>query len=224
MCTGVLPAGFEDVTFICDGTKDLSKRTRIYADQEKDYSYNKGHGKSHLLFTDLFGKPLYMEAGIQGNENDRGAYLLTQIYQHPDNYMLPNHNGLIDGVFQGPLHCKTDTMGILPANGNLLARQRTPAALNNLKKWNRKQRRLRVVVEQTFGIIKQWALVGNVVYRGDVELQGINFLLCTQLTAWLMEKRDRYPRGRKWVSDEEEDWERQMEEWLEVDPLCPGLY
>eukprot|EP00966_Prymnesium_polylepis_P331192 7386763-Prymnesium_polylepis.2 len=53
---GVLPAGFEENTFICDGTKDLSKRSRIYEEQEKDYSRNKGHGKSHLLFCDLFGK------------------------------------------------------------------------------------------------------------------------------------------------------------------------
>ena len=54
--SGVLPPGFEDVVFCCDGTKDLGKRARIYEDQERDYSRNKGHGKSHLLFTDLFGK------------------------------------------------------------------------------------------------------------------------------------------------------------------------
>ena len=53
---GVLPPGFEDVVFCCDGTKDLGKRARIYEEQERDYSRNKGHGKSHLLFTDLFGK------------------------------------------------------------------------------------------------------------------------------------------------------------------------
>ena len=53
---GVLPPGFENSVFICDGTKDLGKRSRIYEEQERDYSKNKGHGKSHLLFTDLFGK------------------------------------------------------------------------------------------------------------------------------------------------------------------------
>mmetsp|Transcript_14611 Transcript_14611/g.37083 ORF Transcript_14611/g.37083 Transcript_14611/m.37083 type:complete len:153 (+) Transcript_14611:770-1228(+) len=53
---GVLPAGFEDCVYICDGTKDLGKRSRIYEQQELDYSGNKGHGKSHLLFCDLFGK------------------------------------------------------------------------------------------------------------------------------------------------------------------------
>jgi hypothetical protein len=53
---GVLPPGFETTTFICDGTKDLGKRSRIYAEQERDYSFLKGHGKSHLLFCDLFGR------------------------------------------------------------------------------------------------------------------------------------------------------------------------
>ena len=169
VCAGVLPPGLEDATFICDGTKDLGSRSRIYDKQERDYSANKGHGKSHLLFCDLFGKvcarficisasvrcawlrsraslphgmyvalpsvhawlqhlaslstpfvlvwqPLHVAAGIQGNENDRGAYLLTKIYQHPDDYMLPHHQGLFDGVFRGALHCKTDASGILPFN------------------------------------------------------------------------------------------------------------
>jgi len=56
LLAGVLPAGTQDVVFLCDGTKDLGKRARIYAKQEKDYSRNKGHGKTHLLFTDLYGK------------------------------------------------------------------------------------------------------------------------------------------------------------------------
>ena len=40
-----------------------------------------------------------------------------------------------------------------------------------MRAFNRRQRRLRVVVEQTFGLIKQWKLVGNTVFRADLELQ-----------------------------------------------------
>ena len=221
---GVLPPGLDDCTFICDGTKDLGKRCRIYEQQELDYSANKGHGKSHLLFCDLFGKPLHVAAGIQGNENDRGAYLLTKIYQHPDDYLLPHHQGLFDGVFRGNLHCKTDASGVLPFNQADLRAAPTVAALNRMRRFNRSQRRLRVVVEQLFGIIKKWGLVGNSVYRGDLDAQGENFLLCTQLTAWLLESRDTYPRGPRWANDKKEDWEVQMEDWLEVDPLSPDLY
>jgi hypothetical protein len=171
-----------------------------------------------------FLQPILGEFGIQGNENDAGAYQLTRLYQHPDEYLLPNHQGLFDGVFKQHLHCQTDKQGILPAAAAELARAPTLAARNKLKKYNRVQRRLRVVIEQTFGMIKQWGLVGNTVYRGDLELQGINFLLCTMLTAWLMESRDSYPRGKKWQNDQLEEWERSMEQWLEIDPLYPDLY
>ena len=61
-------------------------------------------------------QPIAVQAGIQGNENDRGAYKLTQIYQRPDDHLLPNHQGLFDGVFQGPVHCKTTMEGLLPAS------------------------------------------------------------------------------------------------------------
>ena len=66
--------------------------------------------------------------------------------------------------------------------------------------------------------------MGNTIYRGDLELQGINFQLCTMLTAWLMESRNSYPRGQKWQNDQMEQWEQNLKEWLEIDPLCPELY
>ena len=55
---GVLPAGFDQAVFIVDGTKDLSQRSRSYDQQLRDYSQNKGHGRTHLVFSDLFGKVL----------------------------------------------------------------------------------------------------------------------------------------------------------------------
>ena len=167
---------------------------------------------------------MHVDAGIQGNENDRGAYKLTQIYQNPREFLLPTHQGLFDGVFQGELHAETDRGGVIPFSKAEIAAAATPAAANRMRKFNRVQRRLRVVVENLFGIIKQWGLVGNQVYRGDLDTQGLNFTLCTLLTAWLLEERNSYPRGKKWTDDQLEDWERQMAHWLEVDPLSPELY
>jgi hypothetical protein len=67
MLTAGLIAGFDDCVFAVDGTKDLSKRARIYEEQEKDYSANKGHGRSHSLYVNLRnGKPIRAEAGHEG--------------------------------------------------------------------------------------------------------------------------------------------------------------
>ena len=52
--------------------------------------------------------------GIQGSANDRDAYKLTQVYQHPSEYMLPDHKGLFDGVFNGAAHVETTEPGLLP--------------------------------------------------------------------------------------------------------------
>ena len=50
---GLLTAGFEDATFMCDGTKDLGRRSAHYnRKHEPDYS-QKGNGKSHLLVSRL---------------------------------------------------------------------------------------------------------------------------------------------------------------------------
>ena len=245
---GLLPPGFEEAVFMCDGTKDLSRRKAHYFRlHEPDYS-QKGNGKSHLLvanpsswsiptechvytptfclqFTDLFGGPMMLCSGIQGNENDPGAYALTPIFRDPSNYLLENHNGLFDGVFQGAVHCNTSKVGILPTNAPQLKRA-APARRKELKRTNKIQRYLRCPIEQTFGHIKQWGLVSDTVWRGDTDQQGLNMLLCTQLSGRLMRVRNRYPRGDKWMVGTAEEWENEWnrEGWLYRDPLHPELY
>jgi|TARA_B110000046_G_C12786238_1_gene311143 hypothetical protein len=164
-------------------------------------------------------------AGIQGNENDPGAYQLTPIYNDPSAYLLPHHTGLFDGVFQGKLHKDTDRAGMLPANANELNRA-NPTMRVLLKAMNRTQRYLRCPIEQTFGYIKGFSIVGESYFRGGIDQQGENMLLCTQLSARLMRIRDAFPRGDKWMCGEEEEWEKtwHSEGWLYMDPLHPGLY
>ena len=75
-------------------------------------------------------------------------------------------------------------------------------------------------------LIKQWKICGNVLWRGDVNEQGLNWILATQLTALAMRLRNSYPRGQKFIDQagEMEEWEREMREYLYVDPLAPDLY
>ena len=162
-----------------------------------------------------------VESGLPGNENDRGLYNTSEVYLNPHKYLLPNHSGLADGIFQGRLHSHSETTegALIPSSRAEIHKASTIAAQNMLRLRNRLQRRLRVVIEQLIGLIKQWKIVGNEPYRGDIDDQGVNFLLCTQLTAWLMESRDSYPRGKKWMNDELEAWEIQLGNDLYEDPL-----
>ena len=198
--TGLLGPGFENLIGMADGTKDESKRMRDYAAQERDYSGNKGHGKSHMVVTDLFGKLMYIEAGLQGNNNDRGAWKLTQIYLHPRRYLnlARRENFAMDGVFTGELHCEGEQGAIIPISRATI-NARPPAQRRLCIEANRQQRYLRVPVEQTIGNIKQFKIVGNVKFRGSLEQQGDNFLLCSYLTARMMRLRDSYPRGKRWL-------------------------
>ena len=142
----------------------------------------------------------------------------------PVSHLLPSHSGLFDGVFAGPLHRDTESVGLLPFSAAELAEAPSRQVRKEMRLYNRKQRRLRVVVEQTFALIKQWGIVGNNPWRGDLDDQGLNFLLATQLTTWLMVRRNAYPRGKKWRDEELEEWERRIQQWLEVDPLHPEIY
>merc|ERR1711988_987386 len=176
-----------------------------------------------MLLTDLFGKPIYCEAGLWGHRNDRGLWALSDIYNNPDAYLSGGETLLMDGVFQGDLHINTTCGAVIPSNKAALACA-SAEERRLLRAANRKQRHLRVVIEQTLGLICQYKIVGNVLYRGDIEEQGRNFLLCTQLTAHTMRLREKYPRGQKWLDQagELEEWERLLGESLYADPAMPG--
>jgi hypothetical protein len=163
--------------------------------------------------------------GIQGNENDSGAYQQTKVYRNPELYLLPHHTGLFDGIFQCPLHINASEAGVLPAGAVELKAAPAPMRMK-LKRMNKRQRYLRCPIEQTFGHIKGWGIVGESIFRGDLDQQGENFLLCMQLSARMMRVRGLYPRGDRWLRGEMEDWEREYEEagWLYSDPMCPDLY
>ena len=223
---GLLPPAWSSAVAIFDGTKDPAEKPRDHEKELADYNGNKGFGKTHMLGTDLFGKPIYLEAGLCGNHNDRGLWVQTSIYREPESYLSADENALMDGVFQGELHSRTTRGALIPASKAAIASGRTFDERQALRGANRQQRRLRVVIEQTIGIISQYDIIGRGKYRGSVETQGLNFLLCTQLTARTMRLRNSYPRGRHWLTSggELEQWEREMGDYLYVDPSAPDLY
>ena len=73
-------------------------------------------------------------------------------------------------------------------------------------------------------MIGHFKIVGNTKYRGNLNDQGENFLLCAQLTARMMRIRDSYPRGKKFLEGRKEEWEVELGEGLYVDPADPEAY
>ena len=224
VAANLLPDGFEEAVAIGDGAKTPAQKPRDREAEAADYNGNKGYGKTHMMYTDLWGKPVRVEAGLWGHHNDRGLHKLSDFYNNPDKYLSPGENLLLDGIFQGELHKNTEKGALIPADRAQIAAARNPARRAALKASNRQQRRLRVPVEQTIGIIKQYKVVSHHKFRGDVRDQGTWWMLATQLTARTMRLRNSYPRGRKWLRGELEEWERELGEYLEVDPLAPELY
>jgi len=222
---GALPPGFEHAVAIVDGTKDSAEKPGSQAAFDRDHIGNKGYGKTHMLATDLFGMPIYCEAGLRGNRNDRGLWKTTDIYRNPDKYLADDENLLMDGVFQGNLHRETEKGAIIPASALAMANADAQTR-RALRACNRKQRYLRTPIEQTNARVKEYKIVGNILYRGDVEDQGLNWVLCTQLTARIMRVRGTTPRGEKWRAQagELEDWEQELGQWLYMDPASPHLY
>eukprot|EP00965_Chrysotila_dentata_P191229 6174392-Pleurochrysis_carterae.AAC.1 len=125
-----------------------------------------------MLDTDLLGKPIYLEAGLFGNHNDRGLRVEGNFY-------------LTHGTFhyrRGKCH-----------HGQGVCTQ------CSIKQWS---------PSSTGRFQLTLTLVGKVAYKGGIDTQGINFMLCTQLTATAMRIHDTYPRGNKFLAnnDERKQW------------------
>lgn len=55
-------------------------------------------------------------------------------------------------------------------------------------------------------------------YKGNIEDQPFLFLVASRLTAFIMRKRNAYPRGEKFFKGELEEWEVDLKDylWLET--------
>ncbi|CAM9731266.1 unnamed protein product [Laminaria digitata] len=69
------------------------------------------------------------------------------------------------------------------------------------KSFNSRQRRFRVVVENTIGQIKKWKIVGGKAFRHERNFEVTVFDVCARLTARIMRVRDKYPRSADWVGN-----------------------
>lgn len=87
--------------------------------------------------------------------------------------------------------------------------------------FNARQRRIRVVVENTIGQVKKWRVIGTGKFRHHRDLEPAVFELCAKLTARLMRVRDKYPRSKEWLWKEYEEWEAKLGVFLILDNEDP---
>ena len=159
-------------------------------------------------------------------QNDRGTYIADDVHASSANYLTTGteETGMGDGIYRGATRQDSPhPKMVVPYTMAELNAVCLPARQDR-KLYNRLQRRVRVVVEQTFGIIKAWGLCGNTIYRGDLDHQGRNFVLCTYLTSRPMRVRNAYPRSPQWLETRQDSFSHVKDRYLEIDPLHPELY
>lgn len=154
----------------------------------------------------------------KGCSSDRAAHCSSEVYLQSDSLLSEGETGMGDGNYRGPARMGdniTQMCTPFENNGHLTSEQ------NN---FNSKQRRFRVVVENTIGQIKKWETVGAKGFRHQSDFEVTVFDVCARLTARIMRVQDKYPRSSAWVGNQITDWEAKLGIFLWIDPDDSGSY
>lgn len=154
----------------------------------------------------------------KGCFSDRAAHCASEVYLQADSLLSDGETGMGDGNYRGPARAGDNvTQMCVPHqnNGHLTQEQ---------KSFNSRQRRFRVVVENTIGQIKKWKIVGGKAFRHERNFEVTVFDVCARLTARIMRVRDKYPRSADWVGNQITDWEAKLGIFLWMDAEDPGSY
>lgn len=148
---------------------------------------------------------------VEGSCSDREAYCASDLYLEPESLLSEGEIGMGDGNFGGAARCGSDDMR------NCVPHPDTGDLSMDEKIFNSRQRRFRVVVENTIWQIKKWGVVGGKAFRHQRDFEVPVFEVCARLTARLMRVREMYPRGAEWVGEEVTDWEAKLGVFLWMD-------
>ena len=154
---------------------------------------------------------------MRGSCSDRGAHTSSEVYQQPGLFLSADEVGMGDGNYRGTARADSVELPMwVPFQGNVPPEGR---------RFNREQRRFRVVVENTIGQIKKFKTVGNgKAFRHRRDFEKHVFNLCARLTARIMRVRDKYPRSAEWIGDQKELWETRLGIHYYLDYEDPGAY
>lgn len=154
---------------------------------------------------------LFQIETVEGSSSDREAHCASDLYLEPESLLSEGEIGMGDGNFEGAAISGDDDMHICvphPDTGDLSMDE---------KIFNSRQRRFRLVVENTIWQIKKWGVVGRRAFRHQRDFEVPVFEVCARLTARLMRVRERYPRGTEWDGEEVTAWEAKLGVFLWMD-------
>ena len=211
---------------LVDGTKVPHQINPKSKGHEEHYQVGKGYGTTIQVWTNLIGRIIHMES-FSGNNNDRGDYNNSKFFQE-HRLFLDNDEGVCgDGAYQG---IKSSNGGAgdcnfvaVPFNVRQLTAA-SPAERPMMLRYNSEQRRMRLVVENAIGAVKQWGRV-RTPSRGDIYKQPHYFQLCAKLTVRLQTIRKRFPRSIVNMKAKVlEAWEEALGDNLYIDPEVKQMY
>jgi hypothetical protein len=127
---------------------------------ESDYysGYKCTHTQNYLVCVDVFGVVIYVEGPFPGHDNDRAVYKQSDLYTHPERYVIEGEKILADGGFIGgePL--------LVPVHGTVIEARDDEKDVQMLHQINDEFTANRLIVEDVLGWIKARAHLLDVVY------------------------------------------------------------
>jgi hypothetical protein len=162
--------GIDGAILCVDGTNIPIERPKY--NQEDFYRGDKGfHSMLMQVVCDHQGIIRHIEAGIPGQQNDRGAFNDSFLMRHRNILFDGNQILLADGGYKG------DGPIAIPFN-----RKEVERGTQQLIDYNHVQRSNRVIVEHAIGRVKTlWTIVGGR-WKYDRELLSPTWIACCLLT------------------------------------------
>ncbi|CAB1102108.1 unnamed protein product [Ectocarpus sp. CCAP 1310/34] len=200
---------------------EMLRRDTSFEDMSLKYGRSKGtwSNEFHDMTMAAQDMPCLQQVEtVRGSLSDRGALLSSDVFQHPDQFLSADEVGMGDGNYRGLARADSNDM-------YMCAPHPGPNVPPEGRRYNREQRRFRVVVENTIGQIKKFKTVGNgKAFRHQRDFEKHVFNVCARLTARIMRVRNKYPRSEAWIGDKKEEWEAKLGIHYYWDYDEPGCY
>lgn len=210
--------GMSQFVIIVDGTKIPHQKNMKSPGHQLHYN-QKGYGMTAQVFVDLIGR-IRKITYHKGHNNDRGDYINSVVFQQHDQFLDRDEGLMGDGAYRGekcPGGANDIVASVLVPWQNDEIAKAPNVEVPGMEEFNRLQRRVRLVVENSIGAVKRWDIV-RTPSRGDIGKQPHFFELCAKLTTRLQILRNAFPRSIANLQAKQlEAWETLLGDQMEIE-------